>query len=126
MPNLRRVDTRFDFESLHHAGYPDELLYLFRRFSIFSTWPAEGRYEIRYQGLTYTQPDKLLELRVKKVDILDAPIVLDTWNRALQMEQVDRRELEQHLRVEAAVLNVWKAKHGCTLWESKRLLRGKG
>ena len=122
MPNFRRVDMRFDFESLHHAGYPDKLLYLFHRFSILSTWPAEGRYKIRYQGLTYPQPDKLLELRVPNIDILDAPIVPGTWNQALQMEQVDRRELEQHLRVEAAVLDAWKAKHGCTLWKAKGCL----
>ena len=123
LPLLRQVDMRFGFESLHHPGYFDELLRLFRRLSIFETWPAEGVCELRYEGLTYPQPDKLRELSVPNIDILNAPITLATWNQAWQTEQVDPRELEQRLRVEVAVLEAWNAKHGCSLWESKRLLR---
>lgn len=122
MPLVQRVDMRFDFESLDHSGYPKELPYYFQRLSIFRALPV-GKYEIRYQGLKHPHPDKLRELQVPNIDILDAPITLVTWNKALQTEQVDRRELEQHLRVEAAVLEAWKAKHGCSLWESRRLLR---
>lgn len=124
MLHLRRVDMRFDFESLHHAGYHEELLRLFSRLSMFKTWPAEGKYELRYQGLTYPQPEKLRELQVPNIDVLDAPITLGSWNQASQVEQVDREELEKRVRVETLVLEAWKEKHGCTLWESKRLLRG--
>jgi hypothetical protein len=114
---------RFSFESLHHSGYFDELLRLFRKISIFKTRPAEGACELWYQGLTYPQPDKLRELNVPNIDILNAPITLTTWDQAWQSEQVDPQELEQRLRVEVAVLEAWKAKHGCSLWESKRLFR---
>jgi hypothetical protein len=123
MPHLRRVHMRFSFESLHHSGYFDELLRLFRKISIFKTRPAEGACELWYQGLTYPQPDKLRELNVPNIDILNAPITLTTWDQAWQSEQVDPQELEQRLRVEVAVLEAWKAKHGCSLWESKRLFR---
>jgi hypothetical protein len=115
MPNLRRVDMRFDFESLHHSGHPEDILRLFTRLSMFTTWPAEGRYELYYQGLTHPQPEKLHELRVPNIDILDAPIVFAYWNQAEQIEQIDQRQLEQRLRVEAAVLEAWKTKHGCSL-----------
>ena len=122
MPLVQRVDVRFDFESLDHSGSPEELPFLFQQLSFFRIWPV-GKYEIRYQGLKHPHPDKLRELQVPNIDILDTPITLVTWTQALQTEQVDRRELEQHLRVEAAVLEAWKAKHGCSLWESRRLLR---
>lgn len=125
MPNLRRVDMRFDFESLQHSGHPEDILRLFHRLALFKTWPVEGKYELYYQGLTQPQPDKLRELRVPNIDILDAPIVFASWNQAEQIEQIDLRELELRIRVEAAVLDAWKAKHGCTLWESKKLLREK-
>ena len=123
MPHLRRVDMRFDFESLHHSEYHGEIIRLFSRLSMFKTWPAEGKYELRYQGLTYPQPEKLCELQVPNIDILDVPFTLGTWNQASQVEHVDRRELEQRLCVERLVSEAWKAKHGCTLWESKRMLR---
>lgn len=123
LPHLHRVDMCFNFESLHHSGYHENLVRLLNRLSIFRTWPAEGRYELRYQGLTYTQSDKLRELHVPNIGILDAPVTLASWNQASEIEHIDRGDLEQRVRVEAAVLEAWKAKHGCTLWESKNLLR---
>jgi hypothetical protein len=126
MPRLRRVEMRFNFESLHHSDYLEELLRLFSRLALFRSWPVEGKYELRYEGLTYPQPDRLLELGVPNIGILDAPVTLASWNQASLTELIDRRELEQRLRVEAAVLGAWKAKHGCSLWESKRSLRETG
>jgi hypothetical protein len=117
---------RFNFESLHHSDYLEELLRLFSRLALFRSWPVEGKYELRYEGLTYPQPDRLLELGVPNIGILDAPVTLASWNQASLTELIDRRELEQRLRVEAAVLGAWKAKHGCSLWESKRSLRETG
>jgi hypothetical protein len=123
MPPLHRVDMRFNFESLHHSEYLEELLHLFSRLAIFRSCPMEGVYELRYEGLTCPQPGELRELGVPDIGVLDAPVTLVAWNQVSQTELIDRRELEQRIRVEAAVLEAWKVKHGCTLWESKRLLR---
>jgi hypothetical protein len=59
MPHLHRVDMRFNFESLHHSEYLEELLHLFSRLAIFRSWPMEGVYELRYEGLTCPQPGEL-------------------------------------------------------------------
>lgn len=82
MPHFYRVNMRLDFESLHQSGYPGDLLPLFQKLTFSKSWPTDGKFELHYQGLTYPQPDKLRELNVPNIDILDSPITLATWNPA--------------------------------------------